>query len=1063
MPRAVATSDCSGRGDRATVRRAMNRCAGTALCLVLSIAAGAPFAAPAAGEPDPLGALRWRLLGPFRGGRVLAVAGVPGERDHFYFGSVNGGVWESLDAGRTWQPRFDEQPVASIGALAVAPSAPRVIYAGTGEADMRSDIAHGDGVYRSDDGGASWRHIGLDRTFHIGRILVDPSDAETVYVAALGHAYGPNPERGVYRSRDGGHTWTRVLFRDADTGAIDLALRPDNPRTLYAALWQTRRPPWSVYPPSSGPGGGLYRSTDGGDTWAPLAGHGFPESPGRIGLAIAPSRPDRMYAIVDAPRGGLYRSEDGGSSWTSTSDDPRLWQRGWYFGGVTVDPQNADVVYVCNTAMYRSNDGGKTFSPIKGAPGGDDYHTLWIDPQHPERRILGVDQGAVVSLNGGATWSSWFNQPTGQFYHVVTDRRFPYWVYGAQQDSGAAAVPSRTDSIDGINLTQFREQTAGGESDNIAPDPRDPAIIFGGRVDRLDLRTQQTQSVDPTLAYPDRYRGAWTLPLVFSRRDPRVLYFANQRVFRTEDGGRHWRIISPDLSRETLSVPPTLDPSTVEDHAGVGERRGVVYALGPSPLRDHLLWAGTDDGRVWRTDDEGVHWNEVTPAVISAWSKIAAIEPSHFDAARVYLAVDRHRLDDDHPYIYASSDGGRSWTLRVDGIAEDHAVNVIREDPMRAGLLYAGTERGVYVSLDDGEHWQPLQSGLPVTSVRDLEVHGDDLVIATHGRAFWALDDVSPLRQLDATALASPAWLAKPAVAVRFRPSEFTGSPMPHDEPRALNPTFGAAVYYRLRVPSTAPVVLTIEDSAGRVVRRYASGDHPPSTPPDKVETAPEWDAPVQVPATSAGLHRFVWDLHYAPSPGRVADDPKAQGVWAAPGRYRVVLEAAGQRMSAPLDLVPDPRVSATTDDYARAYESAAAVEATRGRIAAAMQEATALRAALRTAGSGVDANLSEALRAADDALQRIADLDGGRDVRRSLRPPPTDLASLRALAAEGSKLARALDGADSAPSADAAAGTRRFLSIGETTLAAWSRYRATVVPEIDAKLVAAGRAPLAL
>jgi photosystem II stability/assembly factor-like uncharacterized protein len=1032
------------------------RVAGLILTLSPLLAAASPPAAPT----PALDALHWRLIGPFRGGRVLAVAGVPGEHDHFYFGAVNGGVWESRDAGRTWQPRFDDQPVGSIGALAVAPSAPRVIYAGTGEADMRSSIAHGNGMYRSDDGGASWQRIGLERTFQIARILVDPADANNVYVAALGHAYGANPERGVFRSRDGGRHWTRVLFRDADTGAIDLAFKPSDPKVIYAALWQTRRPPWSVYAPSSGPGGGLYRSTDGGDTWTPLVGHGLPEHPGRIGIAVAPSRADRIYALVDAEQGGLFRSDDAGATWTRVSSDARIWQRGWYFGGITVEPRNADVVYVCNTALYRSDDAGASFSPIKGAPGGDDYHTLWIDPADPERRMLGVDQGALVSVNGGATWSSWFNQPTGQFYHVATDSRFPYWVYGAQQDSGAAAVPSRTDSIDGIGMMQFTEQTAGGESDYIAPDPLDPDIIFGGRVERFDRRTQQTHDVDPTLAFPDRYRRTWTLPLVFSRRNPRVLYFANQRLFRTEDGGNHWRLISPDLSRETLTVPANLDPVTAADHAHVGDRRGVIYSIGPSPLRDGLLWAGTDDGLVWSTDDEGGHWRDVTPKALTPWSKVGIVEPSHFDAASAYVAVDRRRLEDDRPYVYASRDGGATWVLRTDGLPADEPVNVVREDPVRPGLLYAGTERGVYVSLDDGGRWQPLRAGLPATSVRDIEVHGDDLVIATHGRAFWVLDDVSPLRQLNAVATGAPAWLARPADAVRFRPSDFTGSPMQHDEPMAANPESGAVFYYHLRTTPT-PVVIRIEDADGHTLRRYASSDTAPAVSADKQDIAPEWTAPFATPGTGAGLHRFVWDLHLEAAAGRRAEDPKAEGVWAAPGRYTVVLEVGGQRLSAPFEVRPDPRVRLPAADYARAFASAAAVETLRGRIADALREAEQLHDALRSAAVGADAELAAELNAAAGALQRIADLDLGKDPRNGA-PEPANLAGLRALAAEGAKLARAVDGADGAPTVDATAGLGHFLGTGESTLGALTAFRSGEVANLDARLVAAGRPPLA-
>src|SRR4029079_10090927 len=726
-----------------------------------------PICGNAAVDPAHFQELHWRLIGPFRGGRVLAVTGVPGEPQHFYFGSVNGGVWETIDAGRTWQPIFDGQPVGSIGAIAVAPSDPSVIYAGSGEADMRSDIAQGDGMYKSIDRGKTWTHIGLTDSQQIARVVVHRADPNVVFVAALGHPYGPNTERGVFRSKDGGKSWQKVLPRvipseardphpsggggsfavfaaqdDTALGAVDLALEPGNPNVIYAALWATRRTPWSVYPPSTGPGGGIFKSTDGGDHWVALT-NGLPRKPGRIGVAVAPSQPRRVYAIVDAEEGGgMYRSDDGGATWTRTSADARVWSRGWHFGGVTVEPKNADVVYSININVYRSDDGGKNFSIVKGAPGGDDYHQLWIDPQSPERRILRVDQGCVVSVDGGKTWRSWYNQPTGQFYHVVTDNRFPYWVYGAQQDSGAAGVPSRTHTIDGINLMQFREITARGESDNVAPDPKDPAIIYGGRVDRLDTRTMQTQSVDPTLAYPNVDRHTWTLPLVFSVRDPRVLYFSNQRLFRTEDGGKHWTVISPDLTRDPSPIPSNLDPATAA--LTTAERMGVIYAVAPSRTADHDIWAGTDDGQIWRTRDEGAHWTNVTPPALTAWSKVGIIETSHFEPETAYAAIDCHRLDDFKPYIYRAHAGGKTGQLISDGLSA--FVNVVREDSVRQGLLYAGTEKGIAVSFDDGDHWQPLQQNLPVTVVRDIDVHGNDLVIATHGRGFWIMDDVTPLR-----------------------------------------------------------------------------------------------------------------------------------------------------------------------------------------------------------------------------------------------------------------------------------------------------------------------------
>jgi photosystem II stability/assembly factor-like uncharacterized protein len=1019
-----------------------------------------------AADPSLFQDLRWRLIGPFRGGRVLAVTGVPAEPEHFYFGSVNGGVWESRDSGRTWNPIFDSQPVGSIGALAIAPSNPRVIYAGSGEADMRSDIAQGNGMYKSSDGGKSWSFSGLADSQQIGKILVHPGNPDLVYVAALGHPYGPNAERGVFRSQDGGRSWRKILGQGNDVGAIDLAFEPGNPDVVYAALWQTRRTPWHIYPPSNGPGSGLWKSTDGGEHWLPLGigGKGLPAKPGRIGLAVALKQPRRVYAMVDAVgEGGLYRSDDGGATWTHTSGDERIWGRGWYFGGITVDPRNPDVVYACNTALYRSEDGGKTFVPVKGAPGGDDYHTLWLDPQHPERRILGVDQGAVVSTDGGATWSSWFNQPTGQFYHVITDNRFPYWVYGSQQDSGAAGVPSRTGGYDGINLTDFRETTAGGESDNLAPDPKDPDILFGGRVDRLDLRTGQTRSVDPTLAYPDLYREAWTLPLIFSPRDPRVLYFGRQRLFRTADGGEHWTAISPDLSRENPGTPANLDPATAANHPGTGPRLGVIYAIAPSRLADHDLWVGTDDGLIWRTKDEGAHWTDITPAgpaALTPWSKVGLLEASHFDAESAYAAVDRHRLDDTKPYVYRTHDGGRHWQLAAAGIPEGSFVNAVREDPVRRGLLYAGTEKGVYVSFDDGDHWQPLQANLPVTSVRDLDVHGDDLVIATHGRAFWILDGLTPLRQLDAkmeSQLGSAgAWLFAPAPALRLRPSGFTGSPMPKDEPRGANPPFGAAIDYALKSAARSPVTLEIRDAAGELVRRYSSADAPPKPDAAKLAIAPDWVEPPSTLAATPGHHRFVWPLRYAAVSSGGGETPYDDGVWAPPGRYTVTLTADGARLTQPLVVAPDPRVTLSPEAYAAQFALARKIAAARARVAAAARGNGALLKALaerRKGASGEPAN-GETAKAIEALERRAQELAGGA----AWWLPPRTLTNLRVAGDTLDKLATAVDGADAAPSPDAVTGFAAIQSALDQTLATWEQLKTKELPALDLRLKAAGK-----
>ncbi len=896
-----------------------------------SLFVGIAFAAfflniPAAAQVAPqfLSALRWRLIGPFRGGRVVAVTGVPGGGTTFYFGSVDGGVWKTTDAGATWQPIFDGQPVASIGALEVAPSNPNVLYAGTGESDIRSSLSSGDGVYKSTDGGKTWRNIGLRDSQQISRIVIDPRNPNIVYVGALGHAYGPNSERGVFKSSDGGATWTHVLDKGPNIGVSDLALAAANPNILFAGTWSAHRPPWSTYAPLQSPGGGLYRSTDSGATWTQLTGNGLPEGDwGRVGVTVSPDG-KRVYALIDAGRhSGLYRSDDGGNTWTLANSDARLTSRGWYFMQPTIDPSHPDVVYIPNIALYKSEDGGRTISIVRGAPGGDDYHQIWVDPKDSSHLVLGTDQGTTISLNGGQTWSSWYNQPTAQLYHVITDNDFPYHIYGAQQDTGSLAIPNRTDH--GLITNRDWFMVGGGESGWLAPDPANPNIVYAsgvyGSVVRFDLRTSLSQQITPW-PFPGfgseinqrRYRDPWTPMLISSTAEKNALYFGTQYVMKTTDGGLHWQQISPDLTGALDEYEKAAGGLTVQNAKQRGF--GVVFSIAPSPLNAEEIWAGSDTGLLHLTRDGGKRWQDVTPKGVSDWSKIAMIEASHFDPAVAYVAVDRHRLDDPTPYIYRTHDYGQSWQLITTGIAGNSFVNAIREDPQKPGLLFAGTELGVYVSFDDGAHWQPLQFNLPVCSVRDITIHGDDLIIATFGRSFWILDDITPLRQMSPPP--QNVHLYKPADAIRVDNDAFLGTPLPPDEPAAKNPPDGAIIDYYL---PTTPKSLTLEifDSSGRLVQRYVGGPRK-ERPHLPLPIAERWlPQPVMLENT-AGAHRFVWNLRWGAPGANFAGEAEEgfrapRGPQVVPGMYQLKLTADGQLFTQPLKVEMDPRSPATTAD----------------------------------------------------------------------------------------------------------------------------------------------------
>jgi len=1021
--------------------------------------------APKQYDPKLFQELRWRLIGPSRGGRVLAVTGVRGQPEIFYFGSVGGGVWKTNDAGRTWKPVFDSQSIASIGAIAVAPSDSKVIYVGSGEADMRSSISYGNGMYKSADGGKTWAHIGLEDSRQIGRILVDPRDANKVFVAALGHAYGPNQERGVFRSRDGGKSWQKILFHDENTGAIDVAFEPGNPKTIYASLWQTRRPPWSVYPPSNGPGSGLYRSIDGGDHWERVSGQGLPtEGLGRIGIAFAPSNPRRIYLIVDAKEGGLFRSDNSGQSWLRVSHDRRIWQRGWYFGEASVDPKDPDTVYVPNTTAYQSHDGGKTFAAFKGAPGGDDYHELWIDPDEPRRMILSCDQGAIVTRNGGETWSSWFNQPTGQFYHVVTDNQFPYWVYGAQQDSNAIATPSRS-RYRSLNFHDWRPIDAGDESGYIAPDPLNPGVVFGGFVARQDFSDEQVQQMPPTFGQPGKYRRTWTLPLVFSPIDQHVLYFGSQVLFRTADGGNSWQVISPDLTREDPGVPPNLDATTAADTPR-GKRRGVIYTIGPSYVQAGEIWAGTDDGQIQLTQDEGKTWENVTPPELTPWSKVTHIEASHSDAGTAYAAVDRHRLDDYQAYLYRTRDFGKSWQRISDGIPEGSFLNCVREDPARKGLLYACTEKGAYVSLNDGDDWESLQLNLPVTSVRDLVVHESDLVIATFGRSFWILDNVTPLRQMDAHVAAADAWLFRPEAAIRMRTGSDQGTPVPMDEFLAANPPEGAVLDYYLKERASAPIQLEIFDSEGNLVRRFASDDVLHKTNPNDVPIQMEWVRDPKPLLAEAGMHRFVWDLRYAMPKGVRRSFWGPAGPLAAPGNYTVKLTTKGKSSTQPLTIRLDPRVKTPQDALTRQFGLASKLAARLGEVSMGVQQIGDLRKQIDVRKKDASGNselltaLQELEKKVEEAVEPDSDADFGL-FGQAL--PNKEHETLPQVEGALTRLLVIVDSSELGPTTDAATASARWEEAAQETLAHWAAFQKEDLASVNALLEKVKLKPLFL
>jgi photosystem II stability/assembly factor-like uncharacterized protein len=896
----------------------------------------------------PWKGLQYRLVGPYRGGRVLAVSGVVGQDDVYYFGAVAGGVWKTTDGGLNWKPIFDKMKDASpsIGALAVAESDPNVIYVGTGEACIRGNIVAGNGVYKSIDAGATWKLIGLSKTHAIGRVIVNPKNPDIAFVAALGNPFGENEERGIFRTRDGGKTWDKVLYKDAKTGGIDITFDPSNANILYASLWQAKRAPWGM--DSGGPGSGLYKSIDGGSTWKEIKAHGLPETViGRIGITVSGSNPNRVYAVVEAEKGGIYRSDDGGESWRLMTDDHRFRQRAWYYSHIFADPKATDTVWILNTAVYRSTDGGKSFNRIR-APHGDN-HGLWIDPANPKRVINGNDGGATVSTNGGETWTTIYNQPTAQFYHVTTDTRTPYYIYGAQQDNSTVAIASASPS-GSIDRSDWYD-VGGGESGYIAPDPTDPMIVYagsyGGEISRYDHRTGQEQAVNPWPINPIGWAAAdvhhrfqWTEPIVFSPHDPKTLYFAGEALFKTTDAGMSWTAISPDLTRNDKAKQAASGGPITKDNTGV-EVYDTIFSVVESPVAKGQIWAGTDDGLVHLTRDGGQHWDNVTPKAMPEWGTVSLIEASPTDAGTAYMAVERHKMNDFAPYIFKTTDFGKTWIKLVGGIPGDVYVHAVRMDPKRAGLLFAGTEHGVYVSFDDGAKWQPLQLNLPVSPVNDLVVKNNDLVVATHGRSFWVLDDITPLRQYNDSIPQQDAYLFAPGITSRML---LEGSPFGGGGVVGKNPPAGAIVYYWLKTSLKAPdkkaaageaaksdgdkketeapkVTLEILDPTGKVIRKFPKKEEPGG---DDEEEGFGRGGGGGALSADAGLNRFVWDLRYEGAT-KVPKAPlwggNTNGPVALPGSYQVRLTVLGKSYTAPLEVTADSRLTTSAADLSKQFD----------------------------------------------------------------------------------------------------------------------------------------------
>ena len=1047
-----------------------------AALLLILLASVLPLAAAAAANALPatlMPQLHWRLLGPFRGGWATMGVGIPTQPDVYYIGTAGGGVWRTQDAGRTWQPLSNHIGAAAIGAIAIAPSNPQVIYAGSGQVAPRYDIAAGDGMYRSDDGGAQWTHIGLAATRHIGAIWVAPKNPDEIVVAALGKVFGPSHARGIYRSSNGGKTWQHVLFVNDSTGGVDLAADPAHPDTLYAALWSIRNYPWlSYFKPIVGSGSAIYVSHDAGLHWRKLGGQGWPTAPlGRIGLAVTDTAAGtRIYATIDggndAAATGLWRSDDGGAHWQRVNAHTQA--ANWYFSRLTVMPGQPDSVFTTGQSVRESTDGGKVFHVVKGSPGGDDYHFVWINPLHPEDRIVASDQGAVVTLDGGKTWSSWYNQPTGQFYHLAADNRFPYWIYSGQQDSGTVAIASASD----YGALSFRDwhPVGGDERDYDVPYPADPHIVFGtglgGRVSRWDARTGQVQNVSPwpVMSYGARpgtvkYRYTWITPLAIGQQAPYPIYVGAQVLFRSTDEGAHWQVISPDLTGAVAGTTGCAHTGDLAHARACGY--GVIYSIALAPSDPSTIWTGSDSGVVEVTHDGGAHWRDVTPKGVPLWARIDSIDVAANNPDVAYLAVDDHRDGNDTPYAFRTEDGGTTWQAITHGLPAGHYVTVLRADPVRPGLLYAGTDAGVYVSFDNGDAWQPLQYNLPTAWVRDLLVHGNDLIAGTQGRAIWVLDDITPLREVNAAIAAQPAHLFAPAVAVRLHADNNKDTPLPPETPIGHNPPNGAVIDYWLGARTHGPVTLSVLDAQGHVLRRFVSDAQVPMPPADRYFAA-GWIKPAPQLQATPGMHRFVWDLRL-PRPQAIRYSYSIAAVWGRdtpleprgarvlPGRYTVELQADGHTLRRDLLVTEDPRVHATPAALRELFDFQQQLGGAMARSYAGAGQVQALQRELDTLQPGLAGHAD-----AQAAARRLRD---------ALAPPHGTALQARYVRANAELAALATDAgsADRAPTAAQHAVYAQASAAIAATDAAWTQAQNGPLQALNAALHSAQLPPLSV